>query len=73
MPPFHLVFFCIFSITQKYRHVKHGGILVLYLVLYETILFIHTVVRSLFGDVDVMRMALFQGCRGNLYETSGFL
>ena len=56
MPPFRALFF---SITQKYRHVKHGGILVLYLVLFLTYLFVYAVVRSLFGDMDVMRMALF--------------
>ena len=32
---------------------------------------IHAVIRSFLGDVDIMRMALLQGCSGDLHKSAG--
>lgn len=34
---------------------------------------IHAVIRSFLGDVDIMRMALLQGCSGDLHKSAGLL
>ena len=34
---------------------------------------IHTIVRSFLGDMDIMRMALLQGCSRDLHESAGLL
>lgn len=34
---------------------------------------IHAVIRSFLGDMDIMRMALLQGCSGDLHKSAGLL
>lgn len=34
---------------------------------------IHAVIRSFLGDMNIMRMALLQGCSGDLHKSAGLL
>ncbi len=44
-----------------------------YILFSYNLFIIHAVIRSFLGDMDIMRMALLQGCSGDLHKSAGLL